>query len=157
MHERAGFRVGLAPEIEQVFRRIARGRDLPERIVFPVEKLLHRRQRADVVEDFLEVFALRQRGVLAEEHLVLVFCPLQPAARPGEIRGLDQLVVFEKPNENASQHPRDGNLRELLIAPRGISQRGATFILRRIDTLLAMADRPLDVLRIEPADHPPGV
>ena len=146
MHQRAGLGIGLAPEIEQVFRRIARRSDLPERIVFPVEEFLHRRQRANVREDFLEVFALSQRWVLAEEHLVLVLRPLQPAARPGEIRRLDQLIVFQKPNEDASQHPRHGDLGQLLIAPRGISQSGATFLLRRIVLCSQWLDRPLACL-----------
>src|SRR5438045_84594 len=101
MQQHAGLWVDFTPEIKELSCCIARGSDLPERIMFAVEEFLHRRQRANLVENFLEVFSFRQRRVLAEKHFVLVLCPLKSAIRAGEIWRLDQLVVFEKPNENA--------------------------------------------------------
>lgn len=49
----------------------------------------------------------------AEVVLVLVARAPDPGGiRPGEVEGLDEPVVLQKADEDAAEHPRDGNLRQ---------------------------------------------
>jgi hypothetical protein len=45
--------------------------------------------------------------------------------RPGEMERLDEGVVLQEADENAGEHPGDGNIGELLLAPRLVGERRA--------------------------------
>lgn len=132
MHQRARVRVGLAPEIEQAGKGVAGGAGQPERIVPAVEELPHARKLAHGVEDVQEVVALAAGGVLLKEQLLLVAGAVHArGVRPGEERRVEKLIVFEEPDEHARQHPRDGDLRDLLVTPGVEGFRRALALPRR--------------------------
>ena len=160
MEQRAGFGIGLLPELEEFAAGIAGGRGEPERVVFLVEELAHPGQAAGFLEDLDQVASvgvvLRQA---AEEHLVLIARPLQARPGAGELGCLDQLVVLQEADEDTAQHPGHRDLRQLLLAPRLVGERGALLLPRRLVLRLerrvhrrvGIAARPQVIL--QPLDH----
>ena len=122
----AGGGVRFAPELDKGAGGVAGGADGPEGIVPAVEEVRHAGQPGRFREDVLEILALGEAGVFAEEDDLLVARP--PDARrirPGEMERLDEGVVLQEADEDAGEHPGDGDIGELLLAPRLVGKRGA--------------------------------
>ena len=122
----AALGVRLSPKLHQRPRPVAGGADGPEGIVPAVEEVRHAGEPADFREDVLEILALGEAGMFAEEDDLLVARP--PDARrirPGEMEGLDEGVVLQEADEDARKHPGDGDIGQLLLAPRLVGERSA--------------------------------
>ena len=122
----AALRVRLSPKLHQRPRGVAGGADGPEGIVPAVEEVRHAGQFGDFREDVLEILALGEAGVFAEEDDLLVARPSEARRiRPGEMERLDEGVVLQEADEDAGEHPGDGDIRQLFLAPRLVGERGA--------------------------------
>ena len=71
--------------------------------------------------------------MLTEVKLVRVFGLLASVAFTGQPALVDQMVVFHEPHEHTAQHPRHGNLIEIVLPPdfKRI-RRASTFLNLRI-------------------------
>ena len=67
---------------------------------------------------------------LAEEKRAGIESELPAVARAGEPRGLDELVVFKKAQEDAPEQPSRADLGDGLIQPRAPRGGGALLLLR---------------------------
>ena len=109
--------VDLPPEREQLHRRIAAGSHRPERRLPLGEQILGGGNLADLVEDVLEILPVGVVRMLSEEEFVRVLGQLAALALPGQPAFVDQVVVFHEPHEDAGQHPRHGDLIEIVVPP----------------------------------------
>ena len=108
-----------------------------------VEKLGARRQFLDFPERIDDIVAVRVQRVRFEIDVAIFRRLAHPRARPREHRRIDDVVVFEKPHEDASQNPCDRNLRQVLFAP-GLERRYGTACLFR--GLVLRADGSVNLL-----------
>ena len=93
------------------------GADRPERRLALGEQVVGGRDLADLVEDVLEILPVGVVRMLAEEEFVRVLGQLAPLALPGQPALVDQAVVLHEPHEDAGQHPRHGDLIEVVLPP----------------------------------------
>ena len=91
-----------------------------------VEEVGQAGQPADFREDVMEILAFGEAGEFAEEDDLLVARPRQPRRiRPGEMERLDEAIVLQETDEDAGEHPGDGDIGQLFLAPRLVGERGA--------------------------------
>ncbi len=124
VHEPAGLRVDLAPEVQQVGGPVRRRVEQFPRVVL-VDQGAGRAEVLQAVDGRAQVVQVGVLGVNTEV-LGLAFARLgEPIVRPGQHRVVEQLVVLAEPGVDAGQQPAGGDLGELLAAPGLERQSGA--------------------------------
>ena len=92
-----------------------------------VEEVGHAGELRRLREDVLQILALGATGEFAEEDDLLVARPREPRRiRPCKMKRLDEAIVLQKADEDAGEHPGNGDIGQLLLAPRLVGERGAT-------------------------------
>ena len=93
------------------------GADGPQRRLPLGKQILGGGNLADLLEDVLEILPVGVVGMFAEEEFVRVLGQLAAFAFPGQPAFVDQMIVFHEPHEDAGQHPRHGDLIEIVVPP----------------------------------------
>ena len=109
--------VDLSKILQKSPRHIPAGINCPQ-WGFPFgEQLGRRRDLADLGEDVFQVFPVGLVRMLPEEEFVGSFGQFAPVALPCQPALVDEVVVFHEPDEDAGQHPRHGDLIEIVFPP----------------------------------------
>lgn len=105
-------------EVDNGTCAVAGGRQTKQRVVSAIKKAADAGQSSDFVEAEQEVIAIGfvEAGAVGSE--VLILCQTQTLAGAGDPGQVDQLVIFEKADEDAGKKPGDGGLSDFVVAPR---------------------------------------
>ena len=124
MQQITGLRVDRGERLTQRSGPVRGWTEKPKRVVALVIKRDDGRESGDLAKAGLEVFAI------AVARLALEILGAMPERRraagtgTGDQRLIDQTIVLEEAHEDTTEHPSDGGLRDLAVAPLLQRHRG---------------------------------